>query len=242
MKGFVSAVQFLSVIPLGKPGAFAPETMVSWFPMAGLLLGGVTLCIDLMAGMFWPISVVSVLDALVLILLTGALHLDGVADTADGLYGRREPEKALVIMKDSRVGAMGLVAVVAMLGVKTTALAACQSDRWLFLLVIPALARGGTLFGFRLLPYGRPEGGTGHALFDHPLGLRDFWGVGLAAVMVALAGWRGILVILAFASVTIGMLLFYKRRMGCITGDMLGAMIETTEAALFLAAAAGSGP
>lgn len=239
MKGFISAVRFLSVIPLGKPGTFAPETMVSWFPVAGLLLGAITLLADLTAGCLWPASVVSVLDVLMLIFLTGALHLDGLADTADGLYGRREPEKALEIMKDSRVGAMGLVAVAALLMVKATALSACGPDRRLFLLVIPALARSSTLFGFRFLPYGRPGGGTGHALFEKPLGLRDFWAVGVILVLTLLAGWRGILVILAFAGVTAGTLMFYHRRMGCITGDMLGAMIEITETALFLAAAGG---
>ncbi|HSO20019.1 MAG TPA: adenosylcobinamide-GDP ribazoletransferase, partial [Desulfosarcina sp.] len=235
------AVQFLSVIPLGRPGTFEPKTMISWFPVVGLLLGAVTVLGDMAAGWLWPRAVVSVLDVLLLIFLTGALHLDGLADTADGMYGGRPPEKALEIMKDSRVGAMGLVAVVSVLGVKAAGLAACDHDRWLFLLVIPALARSSTLFGFRFLPYGRPGGGTGHALFEHRLGFRDFRAVGLPIVLALLAGWRGVLVILTFAGVTAVILIFYKRRMGCITGDMLGAMTEITEAALFLAAATGGG-
>ena len=123
MKPLIAAIQFLTVLPLGARGTYEPRAMIGWFPIVGLLLGCVLAGFDAAAARLWTPPAAAVLDVLLLILLTGALHLDGVGDTADGLYGRRPAEKALQIMKDSRIGAMALVTVVAVLALKWAGLA-----------------------------------------------------------------------------------------------------------------------
>jgi adenosylcobinamide-GDP ribazoletransferase len=174
-----------------------------------------------------------------LILITGGLHLDGIADTADGLYGQRTPEKALAIMKDSRIGTMALVAVIATLAVKWAGLSTLSSHRFFFLLIIPAYARTADLFGVLSLPYGRPEGGTGHDFFTEPLTPMDFRYALLPIALSLLLGWRGILLNLIFACALAIILGYYRKKMGCITGDMLGAMVEIMEAVLFLSLSIG---
>ena len=238
MKKIIAAIQFMTVLPLGRPGTYDPVGMIAFFPLVGLLLGGIVSVFDLLMLTIWSPAVVSLLDVILLIVLTGSLHLDGLADTADGLYGNRPKDKALAIMKDSRVGAMGLVAVFCGLSVKWAGLAEISDHRSLLILIIPAYARSAMLFGIRFLEYGRPEGGTGHGVFTEKLPLSSFWGLLIPVVLSVFMGWGAVVLNLGFVVLIAGTLGFYRRRIGCITGDMLGALTEVTEAGLFLLVAA----
>ncbi len=240
MKGFVSAIQFITSIPVGKTVVFEPRAMIPFFPVVGLLLGVAVSVFDAIAIRLWPAYVVAVLDTGLLVILTGALHLDGLGDTADGLYGNRPRERALEIMKDSRIGAMGVVAVVCALAVKWGGLASLGDRRSLLIIVVPAFARASMIFGMYFLEYGRPGGGTGSPFFQEPLDKKAFVYVAIPVVLSLFAGLRGILLIVAFIVFTAATLAFYKKRMGCITGDMLGAMAESSEAALFLVVSMGN--
>jgi adenosylcobinamide-GDP ribazoletransferase len=168
LRGLISAIQFITSIPLGRTAIFEPRAMVPFFPVVGLILGMVVAVFDFVALYFWPVYVVAVLDVVLLVVLTGALHIDGLGDTADGLYGRRPREQALKIMKDSRIGAMGLVAVICVLAVKWAGLASLGPHRSLLIIIIPAFARSGMIFGMYFLEYGRPDGGTGSPFFENP--------------------------------------------------------------------------
>lgn len=209
------------------------------FPVVGLIIGVLLYLFDTVSGIFWPPAIVAVCDVVFLAVLTGALHLDGVADAADGLFSHRPPEKALEIMKDSRVGAMGLVSIVCLLTLKGAGLAGIiEQDRWLALVIIPAYARAGILFGIRFLPYGRPQGGIGTDFFKSPLPLSSFGWLLLPLVLSLGLGLRALIINVMFVFTVSSMLMFYKRKLGCITGDMMGAMVEITEMILFLALAA----
>jgi adenosylcobinamide-GDP ribazoletransferase len=94
------------------------------------------------------------------------------------------------------------------------------------------------LFGIQRLPYGRPDG-TGRSFFNEPVRWRDFWTLLLILGLSFLAGGRMLLANLGFAFLVIALLTYYRRKIGCITGDMLGAMIEITEAGLFFLLSAG---
>jgi len=234
---FLSAVQFLTVIPCGRRHAFEACAALPFFPLTGLLIGAILVGIHTLAGVWWPGPVVALLDVVGLAALTGALHLDGLADTADGLYGHRSPEQALAIMKDSRIGAMGTASMICCLAAKWAGLAHIAGQVPLWLLLVPAYARSAVLFGARFMPYGRPNGGTGHAFFQTPVGIRDFWGFGLLTGISLFSGWTLVGLNLGFAVTVFAILAWYRNKIGCITGDMLGAMIEVTETALFLVAA-----
>ncbi len=234
MNGFLAALQFLTILPSGRTRPFLPGKMVPFFPVVGLILGLVLSGFDWVVGQYWPRPAAAVLDVFFLVMVTGAFHLDGLADTADGLYGRHPVEKALTIMKDSRVGAMGVVAITSVLAIKWAGLASLTDHRQWLLIIVPCYARASMLLGMKFLPYGRPAGGTGHAFFASPPKVSALWGLLPAVVISGLFGWKGFWLNVSFLMLTAATLYFYKRRLNCITGDMLGAMGEMCESGLFL--------
>lgn len=235
---FVSAIQFLTVIPCGRRQKFDARAALPFFPLSGLLIGLLLAGAHTLSALLWPGAVVAVLDVVVLAVLTGALHLDGLADTADGLYGHRTPEQALAIMKDSRIGAMGMVTVVCCLAVKWAGMAHLAGNVHIWLLLVPAYSRSAVLLGIKSLPYGRPGGGTGQAFFQAQIQIKDFWGLAPLLGISIFAGWGFVGLNLGFAIIVSVILFWYRKKINGITGDMLGAMIELTEAGLFVIAAA----
>ena len=205
----------------------------------GLLLGGLVAVFDYAATQIWIPPVVAVLDVVLLIVMTGAFHLDGLGDAADGLLGQRSREKALAIMKDSRIGTMGLVAIVSALAIKWGGIAGLDSHRSLLLILVPAYARGGMIFGIRFLEYGRPDGGTGLEFFKEKPGNTAFWWMILPVMLSVLLGWKAVWLNAGFVFLIALLLYYYKKRLGCITGDMLGAITEITESVLFLLVSLG---
>ena len=233
MHNLIAALQFITILPLGKAESFNPPKMIPFFPLVGLFLGLLVALFDTLTARFWTPPVVALLDVLLLAVLTGAFHLDGLADTADGLFSPRSRSQALEIMKDSHIGVMGLVAILFGLALKWGGIANLGTHRTILLIMIPAYARAGILFGMRYLPYGRPDG-TGKPFFKERLSIKCFWGLILPVGLSLIIGLKAIWLNLAFAVIIVSVLFFYKKRMGCITGDMLGAMTEITEAGLFL--------
>ena len=149
MHNFIAAIQFITILPSGRPAPFNPPKMLPFFPMVGLMIGLLLMVFDRIVGGLWSEPTAALLDVLLLAIVTGAFHLDGLGDTADGLLGQRSREKTLSIMKDSRIGAMGLVAVVFGLALKWCGIAGLDAHRSLLLVIVPAYARSGVLFGIR---------------------------------------------------------------------------------------------
>lgn len=241
MGRFFSAIRFITILPVGAPETFTPQGMAPYFPLVGLLLGAILAGCDLLFTAIWSLPVASILDGVVLIILTGAFHLDGLSDTADGLLSHRSKERMLEIMKDSRIGAMGMIVTVAVLAVKWAGIMELTRCRPLFLFVIPAYSRGSMLFAMKYLPYGRPEKGLGRDLVNDPMGISWFRFLAVPVAISLLCGVWGVVLNLFFAVLVLLIVFYYRRKLGCVTGDMLGAMTETTEAFLFLLAAAGGG-
>jgi adenosylcobinamide-GDP ribazoletransferase len=104
---------------------------------------------------------------------------------------------------------------------------------------VPAYARSGMLFGMRFLEYGRPDGGTGLDFFKNRLEWTAFWGLTAPVVLSLFLGWTAVWLNLSFVVLTAVLIWYYKRRVGCITGDMLGAMAEILESGLFLLVSMG---
>jgi adenosylcobinamide-GDP ribazoletransferase len=240
MKRLIAAIQFLTIIPMGKPAIYDPKGMILFFPIVGLIIGTLVSIFDYMILRLWPEPVVAVLDVVFLVVITAALHIDGLGDTADGLMGHHTRERALTIMKDSRIGVMGLVAIVCGLAVKWGGILNLEANRALLMVLIPAYARSGMVMGIRFLPYGRPGGGTGQDCFEKPLKPYDFCGLLIPIAVSYFLGWQGIWLNICFILITSTLLFYFKKRMGCITGDMLGTMTEVTESMLFLLVAMGS--
>ena len=119
MRHLLVAIRFLTVLPVSLQGRVQDEELggsLLWFPLVGLLIGSLLLLVQQMAAPALPPPAVGALMLLVWVAVTGAIHLDGLADTCDGLYGGRTPAERLRIMKDPHVGAMGVVVAAIVLG------------------------------------------------------------------------------------------------------------------------------
>ncbi|MFW9835853.1 MAG: adenosylcobinamide-GDP ribazoletransferase, partial [Candidatus Thorarchaeota archaeon] len=193
---------------------------------------------DLVLGWFLPVTLRCVLDLVILILLTGGLHLDGLADSADGLLSHRGRDEAMRIMKDTRIGTWGVVALLIVLGLKTAAL---HEIIWkkdsLFLILVPTYGRFAMLLGMAFLPYGRGENGIAHDLYQgrHRRFALIPGIVLVGLVSLVLLGWPCLLLINGiFLGYGAAMVLWFYSRMRCITGDMLGALGETSETVVLM--------
>lgn len=239
LNGLISAFRFLTAIPIPfkKNAPFVPKAAVPFFPVAGLVIGLILALLDrFFLWGFTPV-IAAALDVLLLICLTGALHMDGLADSGDGLFSHKPTAKILEIMKDSRIGSMGMVTVAAVLLIKFAALTGITQHRFIMLLLIPAFARAGLVFAMAYLPYLRKEDGLAGPFFVARLPVIFIIFLALMFTAAGLTGPRGWILIAGFAVSTPLLMLFYYKRMGGVTGDMLGAMIEAQEAFLLLLAA-----
>ena len=240
---FRSALLFITILPAGTSVAYFPMGMIKFFPLVGLVIGCLLALVDQVASFFWPPAAVAVLDVCFLTLVTGAFHLDGLGDTADGIFSHQSKERALEIMKDSRTGMMGLVAVFCILALKTAGIFSLKTAGMgyqapILMLIIPAYSRGAMIFGIRFFRYGRLEKGTGKDLFERPVSVSAFAFFLIPVVISFFLGYKGLVLNVMFVLVLSVMLAFYKKKIGSITGDMLGALNEVMEAMLFMAAGA----
>lgn len=229
----------MTVLPVGQKKLTAERmaAVTALFPLAGLLIGGVLVVFDFLVKGLLPRQVTDALIVAFLAFITGGLHLDGIADTADGLIGGKgDREKTLAIMKDSRTGAMGVIAIVLLLLVKFMALDNIPSElRPGALLLAPALSRWGQV----LVSYGSRPARSENSLagsfitYIKPAHfiIASILAVGFGVVFGRVDGLASV------AGVAIACLLlkiFFNYSIGGVTGDTIGASSEITEALVFV--------
>lgn len=238
MKSIIAAFEFLTRIPLPGKGDSDLESLGSssaWFPLVGLFIGGLlVLCNWLLADVF-PASVVAGLLIAASVLVTGGLHMDGLMDSADGLMVAREREKTLEIMRDSRVGAMGVIAAVVVVLIKWTLFTAVldSGDHRLVLaslLLVPVLGRWAMVVGLFLFPYARSEFGLGRVFAGGTGRLQMI----ISSLITLAAAWLlfetvGLLSLLGVLAFTAAVSYSIFRRIGGLTGDTYGALEELGE-------------
>ncbi len=239
---FWIALQFLTRLPVPAQPAYEPAALgrsVVVHPLVGLLIGALLAATGglLAAG---PPLVAAALALVVWVLASGALHLDGLADSADAwLGGRGDRERTLELMRDARNGTGAVVAVALVLLVKLAALAALVGHGWAALLLAPALGRGAGLALLATTAYVRPDG-LGAALVERlPRRAAAAALAAVAVLTVLLLGWTGLAVLAVTAGVFAGLRALMRARIGGTTGDTAGALIELTEAAALVVAALG---
>lgn len=242
LSGFITALRFLTIVPLGRGREMDGRGMaaaMAWFPAAGALLGAALVLMDSLLADRLPGPVVSVLLVAALALVTGGLHLDGLADTLDGMFGGRgDRERTLAIMKDSRIGAMGVIGLVLVLLFKYEALENLRGPlraSWLFLM--PVLARFSQVVMSYRAEYARRVGSLARPFVEFlGFGQLAFAAVFTLAVALWAAGAKGAVALLAVVLLTLAARYYFHRRLGGITGDTIGAVSELNEALVLLAA------
>jgi adenosylcobinamide-GDP ribazoletransferase len=244
----VLAVQFLTAVPIPLAMPAHPRHLgraLACFPLVGAALGVALAGLDSVLGRVLPVPVSAALILVALTLLTGGLHLDGLMDACDGLFGGRSPERRLEIMRDSRVGAFGVMAGVLQLLLKYSVLAAVAPElRGQALVVALTGGRWAMAAATWAFPYARPSG-LGAAF---KAGVR--WpAVAVATALALVVVWVALgptgLLLLVVAVALAGLLGAYmKGKLGGLTGDCYGAIDEVVESGLLLVllGAAGLAP
>ncbi|MEM1434644.1 MAG: adenosylcobinamide-GDP ribazoletransferase [Pseudomonadota bacterium] len=249
MKGVVAnelatlalAIQFLTRIPIPVGDAYTPARLTNaarYYPLVGVLVGSVTALVYLLAALALPHSVSILLAVATGLLTTGAFHEDGLADTFDGL-GAATPEQALDIMRDSRVGTYGALALVMALAIKVTILIELAPSLIVVTLIAAhGLSRLSAVLVIASSVYVR-ENGTGKptAAGIAPVSLivASITGVVLAAWVAWHLGFSAAASMLIFAAAGHGwMRSLFERRLGGYTGDTLGAVQQTSELGAYL--------
>ncbi len=237
---FVTALQFLTRIRLFRDpdyddGLFGRS--VKFFPLVGLLAGSILAGVAVLTGGWLPGTVRSTLLVTLSVFITGGLHCDGLMDSADGLFSGRSRERMLEIMKDSRVGSFGVIAIILLLLWKWALLHDLPDS-----LLVPALISMMTFGRFAMIlailrfPYARPEGmGKAFALYagTHSLGPALATLLGLLAVFYFVTGPLVCGIAAAAALAAILFAFWFGRwtthKLGGMTGDTYGAVTELSE-------------
>jgi adenosylcobinamide-GDP ribazoletransferase len=238
------AATFLTRLPLGAApdAAFGALAEAAWaFPLVGAVIGGLCALAYAVAGWIGiPVLPAALIAVGAGVALTGALHEDGLADTADGLGGGRDREAKLAIMRDSRSGAYGVLALVFSVGLRAASLAAIAADGRVAaaLIAAHAAARGVLPLVLRGLPPARADGLGAAAGRPEPGAAWTAAGLGALVALIALGLLPGIAALLCAGAAAAALAGLARRQLGGYTGDVLGAIEQGSEIIIMLAAAA----
>jgi adenosylcobinamide-GDP ribazoletransferase len=235
---FVAALSFLSVLPLPggakllKNAGVQPSFVLGagYFSLVGLLLAALLSLLVLVLGPVLPSLALAAILVVALVVLTGGLHLDGLMDSCDGLFGGTTSERRLEIMRDSRVGSFGILAGVCLLLLKFAFLASLSVHQLpLALLMTLPTARWGMVLAARIFPPARPMG-LG-AAFHHAITLPGMLLTGIIALIVVLATGRlvGLVVWAWMTVVAVAIGAGVTQLLGGLTGDAYGTIAEFSE-------------
>ncbi len=236
MRSFFVAISFLTRLPVERRAAFGSGEVArsaGWFPVIGILLGAVY---GGLAGLLHgrlPVAVAAILLIALDALMTGALHFDGLADTADAFGGGKDRDDVLRIMRDHCIGSYGGSALVLVIGLKAAATAGLlERDHWFpALLLTPVLGRWSILLLTTALPYARETPSVIRGISKSALA----WGtLALAGALFMVRDPRAWASVAFVVLVTIGFGIYCRHRIAGITGDALGANLQLAECAALL--------
>ena len=234
IKSFFAALAFLTIAPV--PGCLrGSEDDISrslpWFVVVGTMIGAGVAGLDKVLCHLLPVLPASALTVLLLIAVSGGLHMDGLADTADGFFSARPKARVLEIMRDSRIGAMGVIAIMAVMIVKFALLASMDgSTRFTAVFLMPVAGRFAPVFTTVTMKYVHGDAGLGTAfkknasLFSLSISL-----LLLFSVCFGVARYYGLIVAVSTILFAAIFSFYCDRKIGGWTGDTLGASVEIAE-------------
>ena len=240
MKSFLASFRFLTILPIPGNGDCSEAILhasARYFPLVGAVIGAMMAGIAFGLGFVFPHILVASILALAMIAISGGFHIDGLADTADGFLSSRPPEKIREIMKDSRIGAMGVIAIVSVISLKILALTSLN-EQWLWRAAFLAPMAGHTIL-FVKMTFMSPadsDGGLGSIFINNRKPIEAI----AATLLLACTGWviMGYAALVAIAACLLILALFClicQRKLSGATGDTLGAACELCELTMILA-------
>jgi len=234
MKNFLRALSFLTILPVGQIRLSEEKELarsMAFFPLVGLVVGLLLTAGYYLFSLFLPESITLWLILGLLALLTRGLHLDGFADTLDGLATGGSKERILEVMRDSRIGAFGVISLILLIGGKYLALHQISDSSVPYsLILMTVMGRHSMVLVCCRSAYARPNEGLAKPFTDN-LGYRETaWSL-LSAFGIALLvmGVKGILLLFGISLFSLAYRFFFIKKLGGVTGDVLGGANELTE-------------
>ncbi len=238
MRPFFTALAFLTLIPSPRYDDFEGNELgraMAVFPLIGLLLGGVLFSVDSLLAPHVPAGLLNIILIATLVLLTGGIHLDGLMDTADGFGGGNNRSKVLEIMRDSRTGSFGVLAILLLLMVKWEALNSLSpTSKGTALMIMPVAARWGQVMLTYISPSARVDGFGRHVIKGLGVPALSAAFFSTLGISVLLAGWLGLAMIVLVSIFSFLWSRLFVIRIGGITGDVIGALSELLEVIILL--------
>jgi len=235
---FLGTLKFLTTIPLPWGREASPEELgrsTIYFPVVGVIIGLILVGLDWLLGLFFPSPLVNVLLVVSLVIISGALHLDGLADTGDGIAGHKTPEERWAVMHDSRTGAFGIISVCCLLLVKYVSLNSMPETLLMATLVLmPMVSRWAMVYAIFAYPYAKPSG-LGRPFKQGVSWQRFVVATIITLVMaIALAQLMGMAIMIGIWIITMAMAAYLKRKFSGLTGDTYGAINEVAEVCVLI--------
>ena len=234
MKGFLQALSFLTILPMTRlplPDEKGLARSMAFFPWVGLLIGLLLAIAHFLLSHLFSNSLVLWLTLGCLVLLTRGLHLDGFADTIDGFAAGGPKENILEVMKDSRIGAFGVVGLILLIGAKYLALEQMVGPSIPYsLILMTVMGRNSMVWVCFRSPYARAGGGLAKPFVEN-LTTREMIISSASALGIGLLlrGLDGGIVFLGIGLFSLAFRLFFLKKLGGVTGDILGAANELSE-------------
>lgn len=241
---FLAALQLLTVIPVRREAA--PEKLgrsIAYFPIVGITIGLILAGLNWLLGLFLPPAIVNSLLIVFIVVISGALHLDGFVDTCDGIAVHGSVEDRWRVMRDSRAGAFGIVGVFLLLLVKYVALSSVPANLIVVTLVLmPVISRWTMAYAIFAYPYARPNG-LGKA-FKEGASWQRFTAASIVTLAVAIVLARlvniayfylaGLAIMVGVWVIVVAMAAYLKRKFSGLTGDTYGAVNEVAEVSVLI--------
>lgn len=234
MKDFLRALSFLTILPVGQLPLFEEKELarsMAFFPLVGLIIGLLSAIGNYLLSLILPQSLTLWFTLGLVSLLTRGLHLDGFADTMDGLASGGSKERILEVMRDSRIGAFGVMSLILLFGAKYLALDQIPNPSIHYsLILMTVMGRNSMVLVCFRSPYARPGEGLGKP-FTEKLSPREmaFSLASAIGISLLIMNVKGILVFLGVCLFSLAYRLFFIKKMGGVTGDILGAANELAE-------------
>ncbi len=231
---FLEAIRFLTVLPIpGREKEASLARAMFFFPLVGFLIGVATLALTQLLSFDLFIRLEALSLVTLPILLSGGLHVDGFSDFLDGFFGGKEKTEVLTIMRDPRIGVWGALGVLLLLFWKWELLASLSGRGAAVLFALTASRWAQVVLAY-FLPYANPKGGLGQSVAKK-VSVRELAGAtAFLSLIIFLSRGAGVLCFLALLPFLAGLGLIFHKRIGGVTGDLLGAASEMTEVFIFL--------
>ncbi len=237
---FFTALTFLTILPIsfgGKEEKNHFTLALYYFPLIGLIIGIFLCLLCYPLSFFLPSPVISALAVAFLAGISGFLHFDGLSDSFDGLFSCRDKERSLEIMRDSRIGAMGLAGVLCVVLIKFSACISISPNQFYqVFLITPLAGRVAVVVAMATQKYARPGGGLGRLFYSSEC--KKAAGLALVFLFIVVGIIHSLLLslilLVSLILIVFGFGYFCKVRLGGATGDTFGATIELTEMAVLV--------